>query len=163
MTAAIREAIRGQALTMGFDAVGFAEAQLAAEARAGLAEYIDRGYHGDMGWLAPTAPPRGGPPGVLGLAARRPPGVVARRTHGRCARSQLRRRRRSPCRDFRSRARRDLGLCPRPGLPRHSQEAAQGPGALDRGTLAGRIEGVRRYRAGHGKTAGATGRDRLAG
>ena len=61
MTAAIREAIRGQALAMGFDAVGFAEAQLAAEARAGLAEYIDRGYHGDMGWLAHTAARRGDP------------------------------------------------------------------------------------------------------
>src|SRR5256714_3506887 len=55
MTAAIREAIRGQALAMGFDAVGFAEARLAEEVRAGLAEYIDRGYHGDMGWLAHTA------------------------------------------------------------------------------------------------------------
>jgi epoxyqueuosine reductase len=61
MTAAIREAIRGQALAMGFDAVGFAEARLAAEARAGLAEYIDRGYHGDMGWLAHTAARRGDP------------------------------------------------------------------------------------------------------
>ncbi len=61
MTTAIREAIRRQALAMGFDAVGFAEAQLAAEARAGLAEYIDRGYHGDMGWLAHTAARRGDP------------------------------------------------------------------------------------------------------
>src|SRR5947207_15959476 len=61
MTTAIREAIRRQALAMGFDAVGFAEAQLAAEARAGLAEYIDRGYHGDMGWLAHTAALRGDP------------------------------------------------------------------------------------------------------
>ena len=61
MTAAIREAIRGQALAMGFDAVGFAEARLAEEARAGLAEYIDRGYHGDMGWLAHTATRRGDP------------------------------------------------------------------------------------------------------
>src|SRR5437763_5868931 len=61
MTAAIREAIRAQALAMGFDAVGFAEARLAAEARAGLAEYIDCGYHGDMGWLAHTAARRGDP------------------------------------------------------------------------------------------------------
>jgi epoxyqueuosine reductase len=61
MTAAIREAIRGQALAMGFDAVGFAEARLADEARAGLAEYIARGYHGDMGWLAHTAARRGDP------------------------------------------------------------------------------------------------------
>src|SRR5437763_14327655 len=61
MTAAIREAIRAQALAMGFDAVGFAEARLAEAARADLAEYRDRGYHGDMGWLAHTAARRGDP------------------------------------------------------------------------------------------------------
>ncbi|MBV9016565.1 MAG: tRNA epoxyqueuosine(34) reductase QueG [Alphaproteobacteria bacterium] len=61
MTAAIREAIRAQALAMGFDAVGFAEARLADEARADLGDYIDRGYHGDMGWLAHTAERRGDP------------------------------------------------------------------------------------------------------
>jgi epoxyqueuosine reductase len=61
MSAEIREAIRAQALAMGFDAVGFAEARLAEEARADLAEYIDRGYHGDMGWLAHTAARRGDP------------------------------------------------------------------------------------------------------
>jgi epoxyqueuosine reductase len=51
----IREAIRDRALSAGFDAVGFAEASLGAEARAGLGEFIARGYHGDMGWLAGTA------------------------------------------------------------------------------------------------------------
>ncbi len=58
---AIREAIRGQALAMGFDAVGFAEARLAAQARADLGEFIERGYHGDMGWLAASAARRGDP------------------------------------------------------------------------------------------------------
>jgi epoxyqueuosine reductase len=57
----IREAIRERALASGFDAVGFAEAHLDAEARAGLGEYIARGYHGDMGWLAGTAARRGDP------------------------------------------------------------------------------------------------------
>ena len=57
----IREAIRDQALASGFDAVGFAEARLDAEARAGLSEFIARGYHGDMGWLAGTAARRGDP------------------------------------------------------------------------------------------------------
>jgi epoxyqueuosine reductase len=57
----IREAIRDRALASGFDAVGFAEAHLDAEARAGLGEYIARGYHGDMGWLAGTAARRGDP------------------------------------------------------------------------------------------------------
>ena len=61
MSAEIRDAIRGQALAMGFDAVGFAEARLAEEARADLGEFLDRGYHGDMGWLADTAARRGDP------------------------------------------------------------------------------------------------------
>jgi epoxyqueuosine reductase len=61
MTDPMREAIRDKALATGFDAVGFAEAQLDAEARAGLAEFIARGYHGDMGWLAGTAARRGDP------------------------------------------------------------------------------------------------------
>jgi epoxyqueuosine reductase len=57
----IREAIRERALSSGFDAVGFAEARLGAEARAGLLEFIARGYHGDMGWLAVNAARRGDP------------------------------------------------------------------------------------------------------
>ncbi len=60
-TAAIREAIREEALALGFDAVGFAEARLAEEARADLGEFLARGYHGDMGWLADTAERRGDP------------------------------------------------------------------------------------------------------
>ena len=55
----IREAIREEALAMGFDAVGFAEARLAAAARSDLGEFLARGYHGDMGWLADTAERRG--------------------------------------------------------------------------------------------------------
>ena len=58
---AIREAIRAEALAMGFDAVGFAEARLSQRARADLTEYLARGYHGDMGWLAATAARRGDP------------------------------------------------------------------------------------------------------
>jgi epoxyqueuosine reductase len=57
----IREAIRNQALAEGFDAVGFAAAHLDEEARDGLREFIARGYHGDMGWLAGTAERRGDP------------------------------------------------------------------------------------------------------
>jgi epoxyqueuosine reductase len=58
---AIREAIRGEALARGFDAVGFAEAHLADSARADLAEFLRRGYHGEMGWLAAHAERRGDP------------------------------------------------------------------------------------------------------
>ena len=57
----IREAIRERALALGFDAVGFAAAHLDDEARDGLREFIARGYHGDMGWLANTAERRGDP------------------------------------------------------------------------------------------------------
>ncbi len=57
----VREAIRDRALAEGFDAVGFAAARLGAEARAGLAEFIARGYHGDMGWMAQTQDRRGDP------------------------------------------------------------------------------------------------------
>src|SRR5260370_6689795 len=60
-SAEIREAIRGEALAMGFDAVGFAEARLADAARADLGEFLQRGYHGDMGWPAATAERRGDP------------------------------------------------------------------------------------------------------
>jgi epoxyqueuosine reductase len=61
VSAEIRDAIRAQALAMGFDAVGFAEARLAEEARDNLGEFVLRGYHGDMGWLADTATRRGDP------------------------------------------------------------------------------------------------------
>jgi epoxyqueuosine reductase len=58
---AIREAIRDRALAEGFDAVGFAAARLDDQARDGLYQFIARGYHGDMGWLAGTAERRGDP------------------------------------------------------------------------------------------------------
>jgi len=61
MTTAIREAIREQALARGFDAVGFAEARLAESARADLTEFLARGYHGEMAWLAAHAARRGDP------------------------------------------------------------------------------------------------------
>jgi epoxyqueuosine reductase len=48
-------------LALGFDAIGFAKPDLAPRARADLAEYLHRGYHGDMGWLAETAERRGDP------------------------------------------------------------------------------------------------------
>jgi len=61
MSADIKAAIRAQALALGFDAVGFAPPLLAAEARAHLAEFLARGYHGDMGWLAERADQRAQP------------------------------------------------------------------------------------------------------
>jgi epoxyqueuosine reductase len=48
-------------LALGFDAVGFAAAELGGEARDHLQEFVARGWHGDMGWLAATAERRGSP------------------------------------------------------------------------------------------------------
>jgi epoxyqueuosine reductase len=59
--AAIKAAIRDEALKLGFDAVGFCEAELAGEARRDLERYITAGYHGDMGWLAERSRERASP------------------------------------------------------------------------------------------------------
>jgi epoxyqueuosine reductase len=56
-----RKAIRDRALALGFDAVGFARPELGDEARRNLADYLARGHHGDMGWLADKADRRGDP------------------------------------------------------------------------------------------------------
>lgn len=59
-----REGIRRRALELGFDVVGFAAADVGPEAGEGLAEYLSRGYHGDMGWMASNAKRRGTPTGL---------------------------------------------------------------------------------------------------
>ncbi len=61
MAADAKTAIRKAALDLGFDAVGFARPDLAAAARRDLTEFLARGYHGDMGWLATRAPERASP------------------------------------------------------------------------------------------------------
>jgi epoxyqueuosine reductase len=53
--------IREHALALGFDAVGFTTPELSATARQSLADYLARGYHGDMGWLVEKADRRGDP------------------------------------------------------------------------------------------------------
>ena len=58
MSADAKAAIRKAALDLGFDAIGFARPELADEARQRLSEYLARGYHGDMGWLASRADER---------------------------------------------------------------------------------------------------------
>jgi len=54
--AELRDAIRVEALKLGFDAVGFAPAALDPEARAlrlgRLMQFVEDGWQGDMGWLA---------------------------------------------------------------------------------------------------------------
>jgi epoxyqueuosine reductase len=59
-----RDAIRDRALGLGFDVVGFAAADQGEKAGANLADYIARGYHGDMGWLADGAARRATPRGL---------------------------------------------------------------------------------------------------
>jgi epoxyqueuosine reductase len=56
-----RTTIRDRALELGFDAAGFAPAELGEAAKTNLGEYLALGYHGDMGWLADRAQQRGGP------------------------------------------------------------------------------------------------------
>ncbi|RTR20536.1 tRNA epoxyqueuosine(34) reductase QueG [Azospirillum griseum] len=61
LRARIRDRIRDKALTMGFDAVGFAPAALGPEARDRLAAFLAAGRHGDMGWMADRVDQRAHP------------------------------------------------------------------------------------------------------
>ena len=56
-----RPLIRDRALALGFDAVGFTEAALGAEARERLRDFLAAGQHGDMGWLAARTDQRADP------------------------------------------------------------------------------------------------------
>lgn len=56
-----RAAIRGEALRLGFDAVGFARAELGPEARERLRDFLAAGMHGEMGWMADRAEQRAHP------------------------------------------------------------------------------------------------------
>ena len=58
---AAQNIIRDLALREGFDAVGFAPADLGHEAAAGLHAFLDAGHHGDMGWLEIRAAERASP------------------------------------------------------------------------------------------------------
>lgn len=59
--AEIKAAIRTQALGVGFDAVGFAAAELAPIAKERLQDFLAAGRHGDMGWLVEKADRRSDP------------------------------------------------------------------------------------------------------
>jgi epoxyqueuosine reductase len=56
-----RTAIRQHALALGFDAVGFARAHLAPQARERLMRFLAEGRHGSMGWMAERAEQRAHP------------------------------------------------------------------------------------------------------
>ena len=57
----LKLAIREEALRLGFDAVGFAPAEVSDEARRHLGEFLAAGQYGDMGWMAAHADRRGDP------------------------------------------------------------------------------------------------------
>ncbi len=56
-----RGQIRDKALALGFDAVGFAAAELGPEVRDRLGAFLAAGQHGDMGWLAERSEQRSHP------------------------------------------------------------------------------------------------------
>jgi len=96
----IREAIRAEALVWGLMRSGLLRRGSAAQARDDLAEFLRRGYHGEMGWLADKQSRRGDPQ-VLWSEARTI--VVLGLNYGAADEG---------CGGRRSRHR--LGLCPRP-------------------------------------------------
>jgi epoxyqueuosine reductase len=53
--------IRDRALALGFHAIGFARAELGAEARERLAAFLAAGQHGSMGWMERRADERADP------------------------------------------------------------------------------------------------------
>jgi epoxyqueuosine reductase len=57
----IKAAIAKRAAALGFDAVGFARAEMPAERQAGLRDYLASGWHGDMGWMAMRVDERADP------------------------------------------------------------------------------------------------------
>jgi epoxyqueuosine reductase len=57
----LRDAIRDEALALGFDAVGFTRPDAVAQAGERLRAFLAEGLHGDMGWLADKAERRENP------------------------------------------------------------------------------------------------------
>jgi epoxyqueuosine reductase len=57
----IKDEIKQQAISLGFDTVGFAAPEANPFAQAGLIEYITQGHHGDMQWLEDKADRRASP------------------------------------------------------------------------------------------------------
>ncbi|MGB8818455.1 MAG: tRNA epoxyqueuosine(34) reductase QueG [Rhizobiaceae bacterium] len=58
---ALRQMIDREALRLGFDAVGVASAVITEDRALRLAQFVDNGWHGDMGWMAETLARRADP------------------------------------------------------------------------------------------------------
>ncbi len=61
MPESLEHHLREDAAAYGFDAFGICRPDAVADAAAGLAGYLEAGYHGDMSWLAATAERRSNP------------------------------------------------------------------------------------------------------
>ena len=79
----IKRSIADRARALGFDDIGFAAAALGPEAGNGLAEFLEAGHHGDMGWMERRSAARSGPQSlwpkvrtVISLALNYGPGVA---------------------------------------------------------------------------------------
>lgn len=59
-----KDAIRAQALRLGFDVAAFADAAADPDQANALTGYLADGRHGDMGWMAETAARRASPQGL---------------------------------------------------------------------------------------------------
>lgn len=57
----VKSRVRGEALNVGFDAVGFTAAAAGADDGANLNRFLAEGRHGDMTWMAGTADRRADP------------------------------------------------------------------------------------------------------
>ncbi len=57
----LHDRIRDRALSLGFDAFGITRAELGAEARSRLIDFLTAGQHGEMGWLADRVEQRAQP------------------------------------------------------------------------------------------------------
>ncbi len=56
-----KQVIRDKARAIGFEAVGFCAAEAAEADQRHLAEFLSRGLHGDMAWMADTQARRAAP------------------------------------------------------------------------------------------------------
>ena len=59
----IRQKIRDKAKKEGFEAVGFTTAEANAKDQSAIGTFLNKGWHGDMAWMAREFPEHGNPRG----------------------------------------------------------------------------------------------------
>src|SRR5258708_4554661 len=65
MTHRLTDEIRAKALELGFTSAGFARAEALSDESVRLGEWLERGYHGTMEWMARNREKRGDPREIL--------------------------------------------------------------------------------------------------